>query len=104
MPAYVYASHDDHIVLWRTAYETTQLVGAKVNFVLGPSGHIAGVINPPAKKKRNYWTQDELSAVSIRRLTSSQALVPGVTKSKWPASGMLSSSIDGFPLARIART
>lgn len=55
VPAYVYASRDDHIVPWRSAYRTTELLGGDVTFVLGASGHIAGVVNPPAAGKRNYW-------------------------------------------------
>ena len=58
MPAFVYASRDDHIVPWRSAYASTRLLGGEVRFVLGASGHIAGVINPPAKRKRNFWTAD----------------------------------------------
>jgi len=54
-PAYVYASREDHIVPWKTAYESTRLLGGENRFVLGASGHIAGVINAPAKNKRNYW-------------------------------------------------
>ena len=56
VPAFVYASKEDHIVPWQTAYASTQLLSGDTTFVLGASGHIAGVINPPAKKKRNYWT------------------------------------------------
>ncbi|MGH8802778.1 MAG: PHA/PHB synthase family protein, partial [Casimicrobiaceae bacterium] len=56
MPMYVYASRDDHIVQWRSAYRTLALVGTRPRFVLGASGHIAGVINPPASGKRNYRT------------------------------------------------
>jgi polyhydroxyalkanoate synthase len=56
VPTYVLATQEDHIVPWRSAYRTTQLVGGKSQFVLAASGHIAGVINPPAKKKRNYWS------------------------------------------------
>jgi len=55
VPVYVLATREDHIVPWRTAYATTGLVGGNARFVLGSSGHIAGVINPPARKKRNYW-------------------------------------------------
>ena len=55
VPAYVYASREDHIVPWEGAYRNTQVLGGKIRFVLGASGHIAGVINPPAKNKRNYW-------------------------------------------------
>jgi polyhydroxyalkanoate synthase len=55
-PAYVYASREDHIVPWRSAYRTLKLVGGATQFVLGASGHIAGVVNPPASGKRNYWT------------------------------------------------
>ncbi len=56
MPSYVLATQEDHIVPWRSAYQTTQLVGGKSQFVLGASGHIAGVINPASKNKRSYWT------------------------------------------------
>jgi polyhydroxyalkanoate synthase len=58
MPTYVYASREDHIVPWRSAYRTTGLVGGDVTFVLGASGHIAGVVNPPQPVKRNYWTNE----------------------------------------------
>jgi len=58
VPAFVYASREDHIVPWQTAYASTGLLGGETRFVLGASGHIAGVINPPVKRKRNYWTAD----------------------------------------------
>lgn len=54
-PAYVYASREDHIVPWEGAYRNTQVLKGKTRFVLGASGHIAGVINPPAKGKRSHW-------------------------------------------------
>ncbi|MEO6407634.1 MAG: class I poly(R)-hydroxyalkanoic acid synthase [Burkholderiaceae bacterium] len=55
LPSFVYASRDDHIVPWRTAYASTSALGGDTTFVLGASGHIAGVINPPAKGKRSHW-------------------------------------------------
>ncbi|MEO8278805.1 MAG: class I poly(R)-hydroxyalkanoic acid synthase [Ideonella sp.] len=55
IPTYVYASREDHIVPWDAAYRNTQVLGGKVRFVMGASGHIAGVINPPAKNKRSHW-------------------------------------------------
>ncbi len=54
-PAYIYASREDHIVPWDGAYRNMQVLGGKAHFVLGASGHIAGVINPPAKGKRSHW-------------------------------------------------
>ncbi len=63
-PAYIYASREDHIVPWWSAYATTRLLKGKLRFMLGASGHIAGVINPPAKNKRNYWTNDQLPATA----------------------------------------
>lgn len=55
VPVYIFASEDDHIVPWRTAYASTQLLPSVERFVLGASGHIAGVINPPAQNRRYYW-------------------------------------------------
>jgi poly[(R)-3-hydroxyalkanoate] polymerase subunit PhaC len=60
MPSYVYASREDHIVPWRTAYRTTTLVGGEVTFVLGSSGHIAGVVNPITSSRRSYWANETL--------------------------------------------
>ena len=60
MPAFIYASREDHIVPWKSAFESTKLLGGDISFVLGASGHIAGVVNPPAKKKRNYWKNERL--------------------------------------------
>ena len=60
MPVYIYGSREDHIVPIGGAYASTQHLPGKKRFVMGASGHIAGVINPPAKKKRSYWTNDKL--------------------------------------------
>jgi polyhydroxyalkanoate synthase len=62
VPTYVYGSREDHIVPWVAAYESTQIVKGKRRFVLGASGHIAGVINPVSKNKRSHWVSDKLPA------------------------------------------
>jgi polyhydroxyalkanoate synthase len=59
-PVFIYASREDHIVPWQAAYASTRLMKGKKRFVLGASGHIAGVINPPAKGKRSHWVNDAL--------------------------------------------
>jgi polyhydroxyalkanoate synthase subunit PhaC len=58
MPAYLLASKEDHIVPWQTAYHSAALLNGEKRFVLGASGHIAGVINPASKNKRHYWVSD----------------------------------------------
>ncbi len=60
VPTYIYASREDHIVPWEAAYESTRLLSAPLRFVLGASGHIAGVVNPPARGKRSHWLGDDL--------------------------------------------
>ncbi|MDQ3196728.1 MAG: class I poly(R)-hydroxyalkanoic acid synthase [Pseudomonadota bacterium] len=55
MATYLLASREDHIVPWQTAYASTRLLRGQLEFVLAASGHIAGVINPPEKGRRNYW-------------------------------------------------
>ena len=61
-PTFIYGSREDHIVPWTSAFASMRLLNPKKpernRFVLGASGHIAGVINPPAKKTRNYWVSD----------------------------------------------
>ncbi|WP_061539823.1 class I poly(R)-hydroxyalkanoic acid synthase [Collimonas fungivorans] len=65
-PTFIYASREDHIVPWASAYASVSLLNPEKpkqnRFVLGASGHIAGVINPPAKKKRSYWTNKTAAA------------------------------------------
>ncbi len=54
-PAFILATREDHIVPWRAAYRSVHLLGGDKKFVLGASGHVAGVINPAAKNRRSYW-------------------------------------------------
>jgi len=58
-PVYIYGSREDHIVPIGGAYASTQVLTGKKRFVMGASGHIAGVINPPEKKKRSHWLRED---------------------------------------------
>jgi polyhydroxyalkanoate synthase len=60
VPLYVLASREDHIVPWRSAYRSKDLIGKDPRFVLAASGHVAGVVNPPARNKRSHWLNDNL--------------------------------------------
>jgi polyhydroxyalkanoate synthase len=63
LPIFVLATREDHIVPWRSAYKTLKLLGgSEKQFVLGASGHIAGVVNPAAKKRRSHWTGEPYPA------------------------------------------
>ncbi|MDR2000920.1 MAG: class I poly(R)-hydroxyalkanoic acid synthase [Zoogloeaceae bacterium] len=55
MPVFMLATREDHIVPWRSSYLGRRLLGGETTFVLGASGHVAGVINPAAKNKRSHW-------------------------------------------------
>jgi poly[(R)-3-hydroxyalkanoate] polymerase subunit PhaC len=56
LPVFVLATREDHIVPWRSAYRTLGLLGGEdKTFVLGASGHIAGVVNPADKNRRSHW-------------------------------------------------
>ena len=59
LPVYIYGSRDDHIVPIGGAYASTQHLPGQKRFVMGASGHIAGVINPPAAKKRSHWVRED---------------------------------------------
>jgi polyhydroxyalkanoate synthase subunit PhaC len=90
-PVFVYGSREDHIVPWPAAYASTRVLngpkgsrGARkgVRFVLGASGHIAGVINPPAKGKRCHWVNDALPASADDWLASATER-PGSWWTEW---------------------
>lgn len=80
VPSYIYASHDDHIVPWKSSYESTHILKGKNRFVLGASGHIAGVINPPAKNKRHYFENNKLAKTADEWLAAAK----DIKGSWWP--------------------
>ncbi len=55
-PACMISTREDHIAPWKSTYAATQLFGGPVRFILAASGHIAGVVNPPASGKYSHWT------------------------------------------------
>jgi len=80
-PAFIYGSREDHIVPWPSAYDSLAILSGKTRFVLGASGHIAGVINSPVKNKRSYWINDSGKA------GNADAWFEGATEQKgswWP--------------------
>ncbi len=60
IPVYLQSAREDHIAPYRSVYKSTQLFGGPVRFIIAGSGHIAGVINPPAANKYQYWTNDAI--------------------------------------------
>ena len=62
VPTYITSTREDHIAPWKPTYEATQLYAGPIRFILSASGHIAGVVNPPAAGKYCYWINDETPA------------------------------------------
>jgi len=79
-PVFIYGSREDHIVPWNAAYASTGILNPKNpkanRFVMGASGHIAGVINPASKKKRSYWTNDS----KAKKPLTAEAWMAGATE------------------------
>jgi polyhydroxyalkanoate synthase subunit PhaC len=80
MPAFVFAAREDHIVPWQTAYRSAKILDGDTTFVLGASGHIAGVVNPASKNKRSFWTNAARAETASAWLNSAEE-TPG---SWWP--------------------
>jgi polyhydroxyalkanoate synthase len=59
-PSYILATKEDHIAPWTSTYAGTQIYDGPITFTLAESGHIAGVINSPHKKKYGYWENKAL--------------------------------------------
>jgi len=90
-PAFIYGSREDHIVPWMSAFSSMNILNpgkVKANrFVLGASGHIAGVINSVAKNKRSYWTNDKPLGRAAAKPQDGEAWMAGATEnpgSWWP--------------------
>jgi len=82
VPTYLYGSREDHIVPWHSAFASTTIFPGPNRFVLGASGHIAGVINPPAKNKRHYWVGEKpVKGQTAEQWFEQAQQVPG---SWWP--------------------
>ncbi|WP_273860490.1 class I poly(R)-hydroxyalkanoic acid synthase [Photobacterium sp. GSS17] len=60
IPTYFISTQEDHIALWQGTYRGARNLGGKMTFVLGESGHIAGIVNHPAKGKYGYWTSGKV--------------------------------------------
>ncbi|MGB0958432.1 MAG: PHA/PHB synthase family protein, partial [Litorivicinus sp.] len=84
VPCYFLSAIEDHIAPWKTTFVGTELLGGPATFVLGGSGHIAGVINPPHKNKRNYWSDGELGQGADHWLDTAQSH-PGSWWTHWDA-------------------
>ncbi|MDK9725434.1 MAG: class I poly(R)-hydroxyalkanoic acid synthase [Sterolibacteriaceae bacterium MAG5] len=97
MPVFILATREDHIVPWQSSYLGRALLGGETTFVLGASGHIAGVINPAAKNKRSHWINDS-------KTTNPDEWLAGATEAKgswWPRwAEWLKRFADGEVAAR----
>lgn len=96
VPVYNLATRDDHIAPAESVLYGSRFFGGPVRFVLSGSGHIAGVINPPARGKYQYWTNDKL-----RNKTLAQWL-KGAEEHKgswWPDWLAWLRNIDGKEIA-----
>jgi polyhydroxyalkanoate synthase len=80
LPTYLFGARDDHIVPWKCTYANARLLRGETEYVLGASGHVAGVVNPPAAKKRNFWIGGRRDGDADAWLASAES-VPG---SWWP--------------------
>jgi polyhydroxyalkanoate synthase len=80
VPAYVVGTREDHIAPWRGVWESARLLSGPVRFVLGESGHIAGIVNPPSRGKYGYHA----GALDARGAEAWLADAKGSTGSWWP--------------------
>ncbi len=79
-PSFILSSSEDHIAPWQSAYAATQIYAGPIRFVLAASGHIAGVVNPPAADKYCHWTNN-------RHPKSAETWLKGAAEHKgswWP--------------------
>jgi polyhydroxyalkanoate synthase len=82
---YVVAGSTDHIIPWKAAYRTTQLLGGNTEFVLSSSGHIQAIVNPPSNAKASYLTRPGVPPPTADEWLEGAARQPGSWWSHWTA-------------------
>jgi polyhydroxyalkanoate synthase subunit PhaC len=82
-PAYFISTREDHIAPWKATYAGSRLLGGTVRFVLGASGHIAGVVNPPAADKYGYWVNPRSKAADPEQWLASATRHEGSWWTDW---------------------
>ena len=96
-PGFIVAAKEDHIAPWKSAYALSQMTAGAMRFCLVPSGHLAGIVNPPNARRSCYWTQ-------ARTPKDAAAFLDGASRhdgSWWPEWGKwLSRFGDGKVPAR----
>ena len=75
---------DDHVSAWQATYDSARLVGGEVTFLLGGSGHNAGVINPPSANKHGFWINAD-NAGDGRSLARGRRAPGGQLVAQWQA-------------------
>jgi len=100
IPSYFISTVEDHIAPWKTTYRGARYLKGPVRFVLGGSGHIAGIVNPPSAKKYHYWTNDALPETAEQWFESATQR-PGSWWEDWQA-WIEKTNSDKVP-ARIAQ-
>jgi polyhydroxyalkanoate synthase len=96
-PAYIQAGREDHIAPPESVWKLTEHISGPGRFVLAGSGHIAGVVNPPAARKYQYWT-NEADAPSLEAFLASAEEHPGSWWDDWIAW------LDGLDGERVPAT
>ena len=72
VPSAFVSTIEDHIAPWKSTYMGAKRLPGPVKFILGGSGHIAGIVNPPAANKYHYWTDTQLPATADEWLAAAQ--------------------------------
>ena len=84
VPSYFISTVEDHIAPWQATYKGAKYLGGPVRFVLGGSGHIAGIVNPPASKKYHYWANEALPETPEEWFAGAKQ-IPGSWWEDWQA-------------------
>lgn len=74
LPTYIFNASEDHLVPWKSGYESVRHSRGDVEFVLGGGGHITGPVNPFSRNKRNYWIGGDLGGSADEWLESARSM------------------------------